>query len=404
MSETERLYYTDAYCVAFEANVVAREDDGRRVVLDRTAFYPTSGGQPHDLGTLDAAKVIDVIDEGTRIVHVVDAPLPLGPVSGTIDWVRRFDHMQQHTGQHLLSAVFADQLGYSTVSVHFAPDLSTLDLSTPTLSRDDLRRVERRANELVAANLDVVVSFEEAATATGLRKETDRSGPLRVVTIQGIDRSACGGTHVRATGEIGGILLRGQEKMKQNARIEFLCGHRAVRRARADFELLSGVARALNASLGDVPALVAAQGEQLKAAVAARRGLEEELAGRRARERHAATTPDANGLRWIIERHPTGGTELHRAFAIAFAALPKAVFAAVCDGPRAIVLSASPDSGVDAGAWLKARLIAVGGRGGGSPRLAQGSVPTGADLDAVAAAVEALRGPSGPPNRERLSP
>jgi alanyl-tRNA synthetase len=188
---TDRLYYTDAYLTHFSATVVDRSDDGQRIYLDRTAFYPASGGQPSDRGSLGGVAVLDVVDEGERIAHQLSAPLTTPAVTGDVDWARRFDHMQQHTGQHLLSAVFADLLGYETTSVHFGPDYATLDLGVEAVTAADIGRVESRANEIVWENRVVEVSFEGADEAAGLRKPSAREGPLRIVTIRDLDRSAC---------------------------------------------------------------------------------------------------------------------------------------------------------------------------------------------------------------------
>jgi len=242
---TSRLYYTDSYVTAFDALITDVSRDGQRVYLDRSAFYPTSGGQPFDVGSLGGATVADVVDEADRVAHVLAAPLTghgVGDaVRGEVDWRRRFDHMQQHTGQHLLSAVFDDLFGYQTVSVHFGADRSSLDLDVGTIDTGRLGMAERRANEIVWENRPVAVSFEDAATATGLRKPPPREGRLRIVTIDALDRSACGGTHVRATGEIGAITLRGTERVRKQTRVEFLCGARVIRRARADFDALSTI-------------------------------------------------------------------------------------------------------------------------------------------------------------------
>src|ERR1051326_3145750 len=219
---TTRLYYTDSYLTTFEAQVVEVADEGRRGYLDRTAFYPTSGGQAHDLGNLNGVRLADVIDEGERIAHVLESPLDATRVAGEVEWGRRFDHMQQHTGQHLLSAVLEEAYEFHTVSVHFGRDYSSLDLDADSLSADQIQAAEMRANLVIAENRLVTTTFEDAATASGLRKGTDRTGTLRIVTIAGLDRSACGGTHVRATGEIGGLLIRKVERVRKSARLEFV--------------------------------------------------------------------------------------------------------------------------------------------------------------------------------------
>ena len=269
---TERLYYTDAYLRSFDARIVHRASDGRTIYLDRTAFYPTSGGQPFDTGTLGGVAVTDVVDEGERIAHVLVAAAPGGDtVHGEIDWTRRFDNMQQHTGQHLLSAIFADRFKLETVSVHFGAESSTLDLDTESLSPKTLLEAERLAN---AATMDphaVGVSFESAATATGLRKPPPREGALRVVSINALDRSACGGTHVRSTAEVGAILLRGTERVRKATRVEFLCGLRAVRAARADHELVSALALSLGVGPSELVSKTKALSEELRAAQAERR-------------------------------------------------------------------------------------------------------------------------------------
>lgn len=368
---TERLYYRDATLREFSAVVVDRSDGGLRVYLDRTAFYPTSGGQPHDRGTLGTASVIDVIDEGDRIAHLLDTPLGSGEVSGRIDWQRRFDHMQQHTGQHLLSAVFDDLLGAKTVSVHFGQDSSTLDIAAPTLSPDDLDRVERRANTLVLDALPVSVSFEDAGSASGLRKAVERSGELRIVTIAGVDRSACGGTHVSSTAEIGQVLLRGTERMKQGTRVEFVCGLRALDRAREDHRILSALAASLSCSIGDLPSIVSGQAEQLKSAAKMRKELGEQLAALRVESLFSRIGESAPR----IVTHAAPMADL-RVMAQAVTRMDGAVFIGTADDGPGIVVAASADSGIDASGLLSPALKAVGGRGGGSPRIAQGAAPS----------------------------
>jgi len=291
--------------------------------------------------------------------------------------------MQQHTGQHLISALFADCFGHQTMSVHFGVESSTLDLDSEHVAADRLRETERRANEFIVEGRPVAVSFEDSMLVTGLRKPPDREGMLRVVSIEGVDRSACGGTHVRHTGEIGLVLLRRQEKVRKGTRIEFVCGLRGVRRARRDFEMLSSIAQHLTASTDEAFRLVEGLTGQLKDLQKQVRRLDGELQGHHARERHAATAPNDSGLRYIVERQATGSPDEWRAFALAFCALPKSALVVARETPPAVLLAASEDSGIDAGKTLKAALEAVGGRGGGSPRLAQGSVPSKDDLDRV---------------------
>lgn len=384
---TDRLYYGDAYLQRFTAHVMQRGDDGRRLYLDRTGFYPTSGGQPHDLGDIDGVAVLDVVDEGEQIAHVTAAPVAADDVSAQIDWARRFDFMQQHTGQHLISAIFADSFGFQTVSVHFGFGMSTLDLDTPMVDPEQIRSAEARANALIAEGRPVTVSFEDASVATGLRKASDRDGLLRIVSIDGVDRSACGGTHVRSTSEIGVLLLRRQERVRKNARIEFTCGSRAVRRARADFEALSAMAQGLSASVDELPALVASQLQQAKEADQARRRLDGEVAVYHARECHAATPPDSAGIRRYSAVVDAGTLDDRRSFAIAMSTLPRTVCVIGVRGTHSVLMSASEDSNVDAGAAIKAATAAYGGRGGGSARLAQGVFQ---DDDAFGRAIQTL--------------
>jgi alanyl-tRNA synthetase len=336
---TERLYYGDPYLREFDAIVTAVDRRGDRIVvtLDRTAFYPTSGGQPFDIGMLAGRPLVDVTDEedGT-IVHVVgpgaDQTFTIGEaVRGQIDWPRRLDHMQQHTGQHLLSAVFIELFDVVTVSVHFGVLSSTIDVDTPSLSANQIRAAELRANEAVCRNLPVSVTFAAASDDLGLRKASSRAGELRIVSIEGLDRSACGGTHVRATGEIGPVLIRRLDKVRGATRVEFLCGLRAARRARADFDALSGIAQALSAPVDDTPALVTAQTDALKTAEKDRRRLEEELGAAQGRELYNAATPDAFGMRRAMKRVASGSLDPLRAMAQGFCAAPMAVFAGVVE-------------------------------------------------------------------------
>jgi alanyl-tRNA synthetase len=374
---TERLYYTDATTVRFTATVVASDAEQRRVVLDRTAFYPTSGGQPHDLGQLGGIAVVDVIDEDDTIAHVLAEPLMQGLgqlVEGHVDAARRFHHMQQHTGQHLLSAVLADGYGWPTVSVHFGDATNTVDVAAASVSVEQLVEIEERVNRLVAEDRAVAVSFEDAARATGLRKPSDREGTLRIVTIDGLDRSACGGTHVTSTGAIGAILLRRMERTKGNTRIEFVCGLRAVARARTDATLLSNAARLFTTSPEELSSLIEASQARLADLERERKRLVTRLAEHDARTLWSSTAADANGLRWISLDAVEGSVQESEPMVRALLALGPCVVLANSPSTKGLLLGASESSGLDAGQTLRAALQAVGGRGGGSPRLAQGAI------------------------------
>ncbi|MBX9603167.1 MAG: hypothetical protein K2X35_19340 [Bryobacteraceae bacterium] len=379
---TERLYYHDCYLPEFHARILGASVDLRTVFLDRTAFYPASGGQPFDLGSINNVAVNGVEEEEDgRIAHRLAAPLDAAEAHGVIDWPRRFDHMQQHTGQHLLSAVIVELYSIPTLSFHMGADVSTIDIAAPALDAEQVRRIEERANEVVFQNRPVAITFEE--NPADLRKASAREGTLRVVTIQDLDRSACGGTHLRATGEIGAILIRKLDKMRGNVRLEFVCGGRAARRASADYRLLSRMAKSLSTAIDELPDMVQALSEKNAAAEKQRRKLADELAGYQGRELYLATAPGADGVRRHIHRGSI--TDDVRALAAAFTAGSKAVLLALSQEPPSLLLACSADSGVHAGNQLRTAVTAHGGRGGGSPTVAQGSVPSKEALEAIAA-------------------
>jgi alanyl-tRNA synthetase len=233
MEGTRRLYFEDAYLAEFDAEVMERtERDGRpAVVLDRTAFYPESGGQPWDTGKLGGAAVLEVLDLDGVILHVLDKAIEAGPVPGRVDWPGRFDRMQQHTGQHILSQAFWEVLKGETRSFHLGPEVSTLEIGLGAVAEAELDKVEDRANTVVWEDREVKTYFvpEERIDEVPLRRPPKKQGLLRVVEVDGFDYSACGGTHVRRTGEIGGIKIVGAEKIRGNLRFDFLCGGRALR-------------------------------------------------------------------------------------------------------------------------------------------------------------------------------
>jgi len=380
---TERLYYYDSYLREFQAHVTEAAEGGRRVYLDRSGFYPTSGGQLHDLGTLGGIAVVEVIDEEDRVAHVLAGPLADVEISGTVDWTRRYDLMQQHTGQHLLSAVLEELYGFATVSVHMGLETSTVDVNAAAVSPEQLERAEERCAEIVAEARPVRISFEEASADLGLRKESGRSGTLRIISIEGIDRSACGGTHVQTTAEIGSILTGKVEKIRGTSRIEFVCGGRALRRARNDARLLASISRTLSMPAEQCPEIVAGLVEKYKALEKERLRLAIEVARREGRDLFAGTDADADGLRRLTQKGATD--DAMRARAQGFVEGGKAVFLAICEEPASLLLAASADSGIHAGDRMKAAVGRAGGRGGGNPALAQGSIPNSQALETVIA-------------------
>jgi len=229
---TERLYYTDPYLREFDADLVdtVSYEGQTALVLDRTAFYPDSGGQPSDAGAFGDVRVIDVVDvDDGRLLHVVDRAPSVTRLHGTIDWTRRFDHMQQHTGQHVLSAAFARLLNPRTESFHMGVEYSTIDLAREVSARE-VAQAEDEANRVVWEDRPVAIRFASAeeAAAMGLRKESKREGTLRLIDVEGFDLSACGGTHVARTGAIGIIAVSATERFRGGSRITFLCGGRAL--------------------------------------------------------------------------------------------------------------------------------------------------------------------------------
>ena len=301
MAETKKLYYDDAYLLEFEADVVERrEHEGRpAVVLDRTAFYPESGGQPWDKGTVGGAKVAAVLDLDGTILHIVEGAVPEGRVRGSVDRATRLDHMQQHTGQHVLSQAFWELLKGETLSFHMGPGVSTLEIGLKTLSDADCDRVEDRANAIVLENREVKTYFvpEERIGEVPLRRPPKKHGLLRVVEVDGFDYSACGGTHVRKTSEIGAIKILGIEKIRGNLRFEFLCGGRALRDHRDKDRTVRRLAGAFSCAPGDVAAQVERLAVEHKALKKRARHLEERLAAFEAAEVvRAATDRLVSGL------------------------------------------------------------------------------------------------------------
>lgn len=389
--KTVRLYYDDANDREFDASIVRVEDrgDARAVWLDRTAFYPTSGGQPFDTGVLGGGAVIDVVDEDDDIVHVVHGEVPLVPgqqVRGAIDWTRRFDHMQQHTGQHMLSAAIVRVTGVPTVSFHLGKEAATIDLARE-LSPTELTAAESEANRVIWEDRLVSVRYAEAeaAGAQGLRKASARSGTLRLVEIDEFDLSACGGTHVVRTGGVGVITVRGWERFRGGQRIEFQCGGRALAAARQLRDIVSAGVRVLSVVPGELPVAIERLQLDLREQQRLAANLRSELAVHQAAA-YAASAETVGGVA-LVRRCVEGDATVLKALASAITAGPGMLTALVSSGsPTLVVVARSKDVEVACDQVIKELIAAFGGRGGGRPDLAQaGNI--GAPPEAILARV-----------------
>jgi len=393
---TDRLYYTQPYLREFDARVTRVDShDGRTLVtLDRTAFYPTSGGQPFDTGTLGAARVVDVVDDDDgSVVHVVEGEIAAGQtVHGAIDWARRFDHMQQHTGQHVLSAAFDRLFAARTVSFHLGAAASTIDIALE-LSPRDLTAAEDEANRIVWEDRPVHIQFAtaEEAAALPLRKETERQGRLRLIEVHDFDLSACGGTHVSRTGAIGVIALGSWERFKGGQRVEFLCGGRALARFRSLRDTVASAMRLLSVGADEVPASVERLQAEAKEQRRALSAIQIDLARYRGEELAAAAEMTAKG-RLVLQALDLDANGLK---ALAAAAAGKPGCAAVLvstSAPLLVVVARAADSPVQANQVLAALTKQFGGRGGGKPDMAQGGGLNGSPEAVLAAARAAILG------------
>jgi len=388
---TERLYYHDSFLREFDAQVIACEPEGDRwkVELDRTAFYPTSGGQPHDTGKLGGVPILEVADaENSKVVHYTSAAIAPGPVHGEIDWKRRLDHMQQHTGQHLLSAAFIELFQFPTVSFHLGAEISTIDLEGPSLSAAQLEEAERRTNQIILEDRLVTIRFgtaEELAEA-GIRKKVEREGILRAIEVEGFDRQPCGGTHLARTGQAGMLLLRKLERRRESWRVEFVCGYRALATARSDYATLGKAAEQLSCGLVDVPIVVKKMAEERRLQHTAVKRLEERLAEHEALALIAASKSSApDEVRRIVAAIDDASAAYLGLMAAKIAAQPNVAVALVSRSTGHVVFAQSKGGARDMGSLLRTAVTEVGGKGGGAKDFAQGSVPEGVQIDTLLA-------------------
>jgi alanyl-tRNA synthetase len=388
---TARLYYTDSFLYNFDAEI-AEVIPGERteVVLDRTAFYPTSGGQVFDTGVLSAngsaLRVTEVAeDESGKILHYVEAPAnavaPGQRVSGTIDADRRRDHMQQHSGQHVLSAALIEMFEMPTVSFHMGDETCTIDLAAKGLSTEQIVRAEARANQIVFEDRPVGVRFVsiEEARSLGLRKLPElQKDKMRLVEIRDFDLCGCGGTHVAHTSQICTILIRKTEKVKQGIRVEFVCGDRALRIARKDYATLTEAAGLFSGHIYDVPQQIRKTLDEVKAAQKRQHTLLEEIAELRAAE-FSASARAVGKFKVVQQVFADRDLTFIKLLAQKLTKFPGVlVLLGSTASPAAIVFARSADVEADVSILMKEAMATVGGRGGGSKDLAQGGVPDAA--------------------------
>jgi alanyl-tRNA synthetase len=397
---TKRLYYDSSEIHEFDSVIEdvtppTPEQSRPAVILRETAFYPTSGGQVHDTGwlTIEGAErlcVVEVADaEDGRVLHYLQAPAKLPAVGirvrGSIDPERRRDHMQQHSGQHVLSAAFVELYQMPTVSFHMGEDYCSIDLAAPSVSSEQIAGAEKRANQIVFENRPLRIRYVSRAEAEklGLRKvppaERDE---LRLVEVADFDLSACGGTHVSSSGQIGSILLRKTEKVRQGTRVEFVCGDRAVRMARRDYGTLTEAAALFSAKLWDVPEQIRKSLEENKLLRKQKDDALDELAEVMALAA-LHSQPETNGRKIIVRVFSDRDVAFAKLFAqkATRTATPAIALVARAADPPGLVFAQTPGGAADMGALLKQVLSSVGGRGGGSRDFAQGGVPAGSTVN-----------------------
>ncbi|MGH2461465.1 MAG: alanyl-tRNA editing protein [Chloroflexota bacterium] len=386
---TERIYYRDGDLLDFSARVVAVDTVAGHpaVMLDRTAFYPTSGGQPFDTGQLADVAVIEVIDRDGEILHLLAGPAPAIGVGviGRIDPVRRRDHTQQHTGQHVLSQAFERAGPLRTVSFHLGADVCTIDLETPTLPPSIVQAAETLANQIVLEDRSVIVHFApvDELERFGLRKPTQRTGEIRIVEVEDFDRSACGGTHVKRTGQIGPIKVRRWERRGATSRVEFLCGWRALADYRARLETTRLLAERLSVRDLDLSEALGRALDDLDRLRDETARLRDTVLDREAGDLCAtsSTLPRSPHARLVVGSFENRPPDELRRLATSVLKRGPAVVLLGSSGARAhLVFAQQPGLPDDMGSLLRQVIPLIGGRGGGSRDLAQGGSATGAGV------------------------
>ena len=383
---TDRLYYDDTYLTEFDAQVLEcrKTDGGFEVLLDRSAFYPTSGGQPYDTGKLGGAHVTDVyVDDSGEVWHVVDAQLKQGePVHGSIDWSRRFDHMQQHAGEHMLANAAYRLLGGGTIGLHLGSEVSTIDMTLPEgrthITAAELRALEDDVNALIQRDVPIRQWFPESAELAELplRKPPTVNEHVRVVQIGELEFCACGGTHPSSAGQIGLVKIVGAHPSRGKLRLAFVCGQRAYELLRRDYVLLHETGDALSASVEDIPALVRGLSEDVKRLERELSQVRREMLIAGAERMYAEADINDAGVR-VIAQIVSADVAAARELATHLTEKGRAVavIGAKTGANIAYVVCRSADVDCGCGAALSAAAKKSGGKGGGRPDFAQGGGP-----------------------------
>lgn len=383
MSVTERLYYQDSHLMEFEGRVTSvteRVSGWASVTLDRTAFYPAGGGQPGDTGTLDGARVVECIDaEEEGVIHVIRGRLPAigSVVKGRVNWERRLDHIQQHTGQHILSQAFVKLFEAETRGFRMMEQASEIDVALADPSDEHIERAVELSNRIIWEDHPVhvrTVSAQEAARLP-LRKESTREGDLRLIEIEGFDLTPCGGTHAVRTGEVGLLAVRSWERAKGMTRIEFVAGTRALADYRRANHAVREIAGQFSVGRDEAIAAVARLHEEHKHLLRRVRALEEIAARVEAQEVYAAATPSEDGTRIITHAFDGRDAESLKRLALALIAHGQTVAllgARDADGTARLVFARSADAAGDMNDLMRAACALLEGRGGGRPDMAQG--------------------------------
>jgi alanyl-tRNA synthetase len=388
-NEIRRLYFEDPYRVQFRADVVERSlVEGRpALVLSQTCFYPESGGQPSDKGTIEGVAVLKILEEGEKIVHVLETDVAAPQITGTIDWAVRFDHMQQHSGQHILSQAFYEIVKGETLSFHLGAEVSTVEIGVIKIHDDEFNRIERRANEIIFEDREIKTYFvaREKIGSIPLRKPPKKEGLIRVVEVDGFDYSACGGTHCRRTGEVGLIKMTQWERIRNNLRFEFVCGWRALSDYRQKNAIVRQLSNQFSMKEADVPSSVRKLAEDLKSVRKLARKSEEKLAefealefmkkaqGRVIKDVFTEKTPEA--AKFLALNIIKQGDYI-------------VLFGAKSEARSHLILAASENLKLDMRLLVPIVVPLINGKGGGSASLVEIAGEPDADLAAILLKVE----------------